>query len=113
MLWKKLYGYLMAADCDHRSLRELGWFDLLLTDTVKSDDARIVGAVVIHHLLVDEDGRQINHDDRVVYAVLAFVESELRSGKLPSAVSSGLAVVLRKPPVTLDAVTRWFLTTFA
>ena len=112
MLLKKLYGYLIAADCDNRALRELGWADLFLGDGASATDARIVGAMAVHHLLLDADGRQISHDDRIIYGVLAFVQAERRSGQLPSGISQGLAVVLHKPPVALEAITAWFLATF-
>ena len=112
MLAKRLYLYLIAADCNHRTLRELGWFEFLLNKVAESADARILGAAAIHHLLIDSSGTQISHDDRVVYAVLAFVESEQAAGLAPSAVSRGLAIVLSKPPVSQAAIEHWFLRTF-
>lgn len=92
-------------------LRQLGWFDFFRGGAPNTDDARVLGAAAIFHLLIDASGRQVNYDDRVVYAVLGFVESE-RRGPFPTRVSQGLAKVLSSAPVTQQSIEDWFLDTY-
>ncbi len=107
---RELYTWL-AAYCDAHTLRELGWFHFFRGGAPQTDDARVLGAAAVFHLLVDEAGKQIHHDDSVVYAVLAFVEAK-RGGRPPTRVSQGLAQILSTPPVTRQAVEDWFRSTY-
>lgn len=108
---KKLYLYLLAADCHNPELRRLGWFEFIRFDLPDTDDARVFGAVALHRLLIDGSGAQINHDDRIVYATLAFVRAE-RGGALPTVVSRELLRLLGASPVSEEAVIQWFTRTF-
>lgn len=107
---KRLYNWL-AAGVDAHALRTLGWFDFLRGGAPDTSDARVLAAAAVFHLLVDDSGTQVHHDDSVIYAVLGFVESE-RGGSPPSRVSGGLLRVLSATPVTREAVEAWFTQTF-
>ena len=108
---KKLYLYLLAADCHNPELRRLGWFEFIRFDLPDVTDARVFGAVALHRLLIDGSGQQINHDDRIVYATLAFVRPE-RGGALPSTVSRELLRLLADAPVVEETVVEWFTRRF-
>jgi hypothetical protein len=101
----------LAADLSVRALRDLGWFDFLNGGAPDTDDARILAAAAVFALLIDDAGRQIHHDDGVVYAVLGFVES-MRGGAPPTRVSAGLLAVLHASPVSRQSIEAWFLATY-
>jgi hypothetical protein len=107
---KRLYTWL-AAGCDAQTLRSLGWFEFMRLGAPNTTDARALGAAAIFHLLVDDSGTQLHHDDSVVYAVLGFVEAE-RGGSPPSRVCDGLLAELHASPVTLQRIEAWFLSTY-
>lgn len=109
-LAKLLHQYLNAADVHNSTLRALGWFDFL-NGPPDSDDARIVAARAVHHLIIDESGRQIWHDDSVLYAILAFTQAA-RGGRQPTAVIDKLSKVLEASPVTLTSLEAWFLSEY-
>lgn len=110
-LAKKLYLYLLAEDCHTPELRRLGWFEFIRFDLPETDDARVLGAIALHRLLVDASGKQINHDDRIVYGTLAFVRAE-RGGALPTSVSRELLRILSNDPVAEEVIVDWFTKTF-
>jgi hypothetical protein len=110
-LAKDLYYYLVAADCHSSDLRRLGWFEFIRYDLPDTDDPRVLAAVALHRLLVDDSGTQIHHDDRVVYGILTYVHSR-RRGRLPSTVSRDLMRLLSRPPVAEAALVDWFLAAF-
>jgi hypothetical protein len=110
-LAKTLYFYLIAADCHSSELRRLGWFDFIRYDLPETEDARVLAAIALHRLLVDDSGAQINHDDKVLYAVLAFTRSQ-RGGALPTTVSKELTIILSRSPVSESTLVEWFCNTF-
>ena len=71
----------------------------------------MLGAIALHRLLVNTSGKQIHHDDRIVYGTLAFVPAE-RGGALPTSVSRELLRILDNHPITEDTVIEWFTKTF-
>ena len=86
-LAKLLFDYLSAADVEIGTLRSLGWFDFLRFAVPDTTDARIVAGTAIHWLLVSSNGTQVVHDDRIIYATLAFVRG-VRGGELPTIAAS-------------------------
>lgn len=110
-LAKRLYGFLCAAECDSSLLRTLGWWDFLLKGVPDTNDPRRIAAAATHCLLVDHNGHQVNHDDRILYGILAFVQAEC-GGTAPSKCAANLTAVLMQPPVSLEGVERWFVETF-
>ena len=110
LMLKSLHGWL-AESCGIYTLRELGWYSFLKGGAPETDDARILGAAAIFHLLVDDTGTQVHHDDSAIYGVLGFVESK-RGGSYPTRISGGLVKILGTSPVTRTAVQDWFLQTF-
>ena len=109
-LAKSLFQYLLA-NCSSSELRNLGWSRFVKFDLPETDDARALAAASVCYLLVDEDGRQINHDDRILYATLAFVQS-IHGGPRPTSLSGGLTRILATTPVNEAEVIRWFTKTF-
>ena len=110
-LAKRLFQFLLAGGCPMPELRRMGWFDFLRHDKPDSDDARILAAAAIVYLLVDDDGKEINHDGCVVYATLGFVRG-VRGGGLPSANSKELFDLLAATPVSRVSIEEWFLRTY-
>lgn len=76
-----------------------------------TDDPRELAGCAVHVLLVDGNGVPINHDDRVLYGILAFAYAEC-GGALPSQCVKELTALMMKPPVERDALIRWFRATF-
>ncbi|HEX8243175.1 MAG TPA: hypothetical protein VF541_06760, partial [Longimicrobium sp.] len=103
-LAKELYLYLLAGECHTAELRRLGWFEFLRFDLPDTDDARVLAAVALHRLLIDDSGAQINHDGRIIYATLAFVIAKRGDPSRPTLVSRGLERVLAAAPVSETAL---------
>ena len=110
-LTKKLFQFLLAGGCPMPELRRMGWFDFLRHDRPDTDDARIIAAAAIVYLLVDDDGKEINHDGCVVYATLGFVRG-VRGGGLPTANSKELFDALAATPVSRHLIEEWFRRTY-
>lgn len=108
---KRLHGYLKYAGCDAEVLHTLGWYEFLKHGVPPTTDVRRIGADAVLWMLVSDEGLQIRHDDRVLYAVLGYVQG-LCGGDNPTTVVTGLAGLLAEQPVSPEAIRDWFESTF-